>query len=303
MQNRFIPESFAMASARILDGKALADTLRKELAGEVAAWHAATGQRPGLAVILVGSDPASAVYVRNKRKAAHAAGFVDVVVEMPAETTQAEITAEIDRMNADPAIHGILVQLPLPRQIDSEAVLRRIRPEKDADGFHPVNMGLLALGTPGLVPCTPLGVRELLIRENIATKGKRAVVVGRSNIVGKPMALLLMAKGPGGDATVTVAHTASRDLPGLCREADILVAAAGQPEMVKGDWIKPGAVVIDVGIHRRDDGTLCGDVAYAEAAEVASAITPVPGGVGPLTVAMLLRNTFVAAQKIVTAKT
>ncbi len=292
-----------MASARILDGKALADTLRKELAGEVAAWHSATGQRPGLAVILVGSDPASAVYVRNKRKAAHAAGFMDVVVEMPAETSQAEITAEIDRLNADPAIHGILVQLPLPRQIDSEAVLRRIRPEKDADGFHPVNMGLLALGTPGLVPCTPLGVRELLIRENIATKGKRAVVVGRSNIVGKPMAMLLMAKGPGGDATVTVAHTASRDLPGLCREADILVAAAGQPEMIRGDWIKPGAVVIDVGIHRRDDGTLCGDVAFAEAAEVASAITPVPGGVGPLTVAMLLRNTFEAAKKIVTAKT
>jgi len=291
-----------MASARILDGKALADTLRKELAGEVAAWQAVTGQKPALAVILVGSDPASAVYVRNKRKAAHAAGFVDLVLEMPAEATQAQITAEIDRLNADPAIHGILVQLPLPRHIDAEAVLRRIRPEKDADGFHPVNMGLLALGTPGLVPCTTLGVRELLIRENIATKGKRAVVVGRSNIVGKPMALLLMAKGPGGDATVTVAHTASRDLPGLCREADILVAAAGQPEMVKGDWIKPGAVVIDVGIHRRDDGTLCGDVAYAEAAEVASAITPVPGGVGPLTVAMLLRNTFEAAKKIVTVK-
>lgn len=287
-----------MAAARILDGKALADTLRNELAAEVAAWRAETGAQPGLAVILVGSVPASAVYVRNKRKAAKAAGFADTVVEMPAGTTQTEIAAEIDRLNADPSVHGILVQLPLPNHIDAEAVLRRIRPEKDADGFHPVNMGLLALGTPCLVPCTPLGVRELLIREQIVTRGKRAVVVGRSNIVGKPMALLLIAKGPGGDATVTVAHTASADLPGLCREADILVVAAGQPELVRGSWIKPGAVVIDVGIHRRNDGTLCGDVAFDEAAAVASAITPVPGGVGPLTVAMLLRNTFEAAKQI-----
>ncbi len=288
-----------MPAARILDGKGLADTLRAELADEVVKWRSATGVMPGLGVILVGSEPASAVYVRNKRKAAQSTGFSDMIVEMDATATQDEISDAIDRLNDDHTIHGILVQLPLPRHLDSEALLRRIRPEKDADGFHPVNMGLLALGTPRLVPCTPLGVRELLIRENIETKGKRAVVLGRSNIVGKPMALLLMAKGPGGDATVTVAHTASQDLPGLCREADILVVAAGQPEMVKGSWIKPRAVVIDVGIHRRADGTLCGDVDYSEAAQVASAITPVPGGVGPLTVAMLLRNTFEAARRLV----
>lgn len=288
-----------MSQARILDGKALAETLRAELADEVRAWQAQTGVSPGLAVVLVGNVPASAVYVRNKRKAAKAAGFVEHFVELPETVTQEALAATIDRLNDDPSVHGILVQLPLPKHIDDEAVLRRIHPDKDADGFHPSSMGLLALGTPKLVPCTPLGVRELLIREKIVTKGKRAVVVGRSNIVGKPMALLLMAKGPGGDATVTVAHSASEDLPGLCREADILVVAAGQPELVKGDWIKPGAVVIDVGIHRKDDGTLCGDVDFAQASQVASAITPVPGGVGPLTIAMLLRNTFTAAKSLV----
>lgn len=288
-----------MSAARILDGKGLADRLRAELADEVVRWRSATGVMPGLGVILVGSEPASAVYVRNKRKAAQAAGFSDIIVEMDATATQDEIADAIDRLNDDHTIHGILVQLPLPRHLDSESLLRRIRPDKDADGFHPVNMGLLALGTPSLVPCTPLGVRELMIREKIETKGKRAVVLGRSNIVGKPMALLLMAKGPGGDATVTVAHTASQDLPGLCREADILVVAAGQPELVKCSWIKPGAVVIDVGIHRRRDGMLCGDVDFTEASQIASAITPVPGGVGPLTVAMLLRNTFEAAKKLV----
>lgn len=288
-----------MPTARILDGKALANRLQEELRQEVLEWARATGQKPGLAVILVGGDPASTVYVRNKRKAAHAAGFVDHLIELPESTTQEELAAQVERLNADSSIHGILVQLPLPKHLDGEAILRRIRPEKDADGFHPVNMGLLALGTPRLVPCTPMGVRELLIREGIATRGKRAVVVGRSNIVGKPMALLMMAKGKGGDATVTVAHTASDDLPGLCREADILVVAAGQPEIVKANWVKPGAVVIDVGIHRRADGTLCGDVDYAEVAEVASAVTPVPGGVGPLTVAMLLRNTFEAAKALV----
>lgn len=288
-----------MPNARILDGKALAARLQDELKTEVAAWSQRTGRRPGLAVVLVGADPASTVYVRNKRKASHAVGFEDFLIELPADTTQEELAAHVDRLNDDPHVHGILVQLPLPRHLDGEAVLRRIKPEKDADGFHPMNMGLLALGTPRLVPCTPLGVRELLIREGIPTRGRRAVVVGRSNIVGKPMALLLMAKGPGGDATVTVAHTASEDLPGLCREADILVVAAGQPEIVKAAWVKPGAVVVDVGIHRRADGSLCGDVDYQEVAQVASAITPVPGGVGPLTVAMLLRNTFEAAKALV----
>lgn len=287
-----------MSQARILDGKKLAQTLQQELAHEVQQWQNKTGKRPGLAVILVGADPASTVYVRNKRKAAHAVGFHDLLIELPTGTTQEELVEQVERLNTDPDIHGILVQLPLPKHLDGDAILRLIRPEKDADGFHPMNMGLLALGTPRLVPCTPLGVKELLIREQVATKGVKAVVVGRSNIVGKPMALLLMGKGPGGDATVTVAHSASVDLRAICLEADLLIVAAGQPEMVKGDWIKPGAVVIDVGIHRRTDGTLCGDVHYESAREVASAITPVPGGVGPLTVAMLLRNTFEAAKAL-----
>lgn len=287
-----------MSQARILDGKKLALTLQQELAHEVQQWQSKTGKRPGLAVILVGANPASTVYVRNKRKAAHAVGFHDLLIELPAGTTQEELVEQVERPNTDPDIHGILVQLPLPKHLDGDAILRLIRPEKDADGFHPMNMGLLALGTPRLVPCTPLGVKELLIREQVATKGVKAVVVGRSNIVGKPMALLLMGKGPGGDATVTVAHSASVDLRAICLEADLLIVAAGQPEMVKGDWIKPGAVVIDVGIHRRTDGTLCGDVHYGSAREVASGITPVPGGVGPLTVAMLLRNTFEAAKAL-----
>lgn len=287
-----------MSQARILDGKKLALTLQQELAHEVQQWQSKTGKRPGLAVILVGANPASTVYVRNKRKAAHAVGFHDLLIELPAGTTQEELVEQVERLNTDPDIHGILVQLPLPKHLDGDAILRLIRPEKDADGFHPMNMGLLALGTPRLVPCTPLGVKELLIREQVATKGVKAVVVGRSNIVGKPMALLLMGKGPGGDATVTVAHSASVDLRAICLEADLLIVAAGQPEMVKGDWIKPGAVVIDVGIHRRTDGTLCGDVHYGSAREVASGITPVPGGVGPLTVAMLLRNTFEAAKAL-----
>ena len=268
-----------MPNARILDGKALANRLQAELAQEVQAWSAVTGVKPGLAVVLVGAEPASMVYVRNKRKAAHSAGFEDHLIEMPSDISQQALVDEVEKLNSNPAVHGILVQLPLPKHLDSEQILRRIRPEKDADGFHPVNMGLLALGTPKLVPCTPLGVKELLIRESISTKGKRE----------------------GGDATVTIAHTASEDMPGLCREADILVVAAGQPEMVKGSWIKPGAVVIDVGIHRRADGSLCGDVDFAEASEVASAITPVPGGVGPLTIAMLLRNTFEAAKSLVSS--
>ncbi|MFM1801453.1 MAG: hypothetical protein RJA81_805 [Planctomycetota bacterium] len=291
-----------MSPARILDGKKLAQTLQQELASEVEQWSSKTGKSPGLAVILVGSNPASKVYVRNKQRSAHAAGFHDLLVEMPEETTQQELLERVESLNCDPDIHGILVQLPLPQHIDSEVVLRSIHPDKDADGFHPMNMGLLALGTPRLVPCTPKGVRELLIREEIATQGIKAVVVGRSNIVGKPMALLLMAKGQGGDATVTIAHSASQNLPDICREADLLVVAAGQPEMVSGDWIKPGAVVIDVGIHRRADGSLCGDVHFESAKTVASAITPVPGGVGPLTVAMLLRNTFEAAKALESQK-
>ena len=242
--------------------------------------------------MLVGDDPASRVYVRNKHKASEEAGIGGEVLRLPAETSQSELLATLDRLNADPEVHGILVQLPLPRQIDERAVIERVDPRKDVDGFHPANAGLLAIGTPRFVPCTPLGIREMLLDEGVETKGARAVVLGRSQIVGKSMALLLMQKGRGGDATVTVCHTATRDTPSIAREADILIAAMGRPEAVRVDWIKPGAVVIDVGIHRRDDGSLCGDVHQAEAREVASLLSPVPGGVGPMTVAMLLRNTL-----------
>jgi methylenetetrahydrofolate dehydrogenase (NADP+)/methenyltetrahydrofolate cyclohydrolase len=283
-------------AARILDGKAIAEALRAETAAEVADWSARTERRPGLAVVLVGEDPASQVYVRNKRTACRAAGIAATLHQLPAETREAVLIDLVDGLNADPGVHGILVQLPLPRQIREDRVIEQIDPRKDVDGFHPENAGRLAIGRPRFVPCTPLGIGELLKRAGIATTGAHAVVIGRSNVVGKPMALLLMRKGEGGDATVTVAHTATRDPATLARQADILVVAAGRPEMVRGSWIKPGATVIDVGIHRRPEGGLCGDVHFAEAAEVAGAITPVPGGVGPLTVAMLLRNTLLAAR-------
>ena len=218
------------------------------------------------------------------------------ILRLPAEISQSELLRTLDQLNADPATHGILLQLPLPPQIIEREVLAHIDPRKDVDGFHPENVGLLAIGEPRFVPCTPLGIRELLIREKIVTRGTSAVVLGRSLIVGKPMALLLLQKGEGGDATVTVCHAATRDVQAICREADLLIAAIGKPEHVRGGWIKPGATVIDVGIHKRSDGTLCGDVHFAEAVEVASSITPVPGGVGPLTVAMLIRNTLHAAR-------
>jgi methylenetetrahydrofolate dehydrogenase (NADP+)/methenyltetrahydrofolate cyclohydrolase len=279
-------------ACRLIDGKALAESTRKEVAAEVGRLKVETGRVPGLVVVLVGNDPASGVYVRNKRKASDGAGLGGEVLRLPAETTQAELLATLDRLNADPAVHGILVQLPLPKHIDERAVIERVDPAKDVDGFHPVNAGLLAIGMPRFVPCTPLGIRAMLLHEGVETKGARAVVLGRSQIVGKPMALLLMQKGPGGDATVTVCNTSTRDTPAVAREADILIAAMGRPEAVRGDWIKPGAVVIDVGIHRRNDGSLCGDVHRSETMEVASRLTPVPGGVGPMTVAMLLRNTL-----------
>ncbi len=279
-------------ACRIIDGKALAQQVRKDVAAEVARLKSEHGRVPGLVVVLVGDDPASGVYVRNKRKASDEVGFSGEVLRLPAETSQAELLQTLDRLNADPSVNGILVQLPLPRQIDDRAVIERIDPLKDVDGFHPENAGLLTIGTPRFVPCTPLGIREILIRSGVETKGARAVVLGRSQIVGKSMALLLLQKGPGGDATVTVCHTATRDTAAIAREADILIAAMGRPEAVRGDWIKPGAVVIDVGIHRRVDGTLCGDVHQPEAVEVASMLSPVPGGVGPMTIAMLLRNTL-----------
>ncbi len=283
-------------SARILDGKALGLRVRAEITSEVERFHFETGITPGLTVILVGNSPASQVYVRNKENACKSAGIASTVLRLPADVSRAGLIESIDLLNEDRRVHGILVQLPLPSHIDEREVLERIDPAKDIDGFHPENVGLLTTGYPRFVPCTPLGVRELLIHGGVETRGARAVVLGRSNIVGKPMALLLLQKGQGGDATVTVCHTGTRDVASVCREADILVAAVGVPEHVRGDWIKPGAVVIDVGIHKRDDGSLCGDVHYLEASRVAGLITPVPGGVGPMTVAMLLRNTLHAAR-------
>jgi methylenetetrahydrofolate dehydrogenase (NADP+)/methenyltetrahydrofolate cyclohydrolase len=249
-----------------------------------------------LTVVLVGDDPASQVYVRNKESACKAAGMNGTVMRLSAATTQVQLLATVERLNDDPSVHGILVQLPLPTQIDDSYVVERVAPLKDVDGFHPFNFGLLAAGTPRFVPCTPLGIRELLIHSGIETRGTHAVVLGRSQIVGKPMAFLLLQKGEGGDATVTICHTGTRDAAACARQADLLIVAMGRPELVTAEWVKPGAVVIDVGIHKRDDGRLCGDVHFPSVAEVASRITPVPGGVGPLTIAMLLKNTLAAAR-------
>ncbi len=274
-------------TARLIDGKAVAAELRAALAARIATLPF----RPGLAVILVGDDPASAVYVRNKDRAAAAAGLSAHTIRLPATTPEPVLLAEIARLNADPAIDGILVQLPLPPQIATQRVLAAIDPAKDVDGFHPLNVGALAAGQPGLVPCTPLGVMRLLAAAGVAPRGARAVVLGRSAIVGRPMAALLLAA----DATVTVAHSRTRDLPGECRRAEILIAAVGHAGLVRGDWIAPGATVIDVGINRGADGKRAGDVDFAAAREVAGAITPVPGGVGPMTIACLLENTLTAA--------
>jgi methylenetetrahydrofolate dehydrogenase (NADP+)/methenyltetrahydrofolate cyclohydrolase len=282
--------------AEILDGRALAQQVRSQVGAEVAELTSRTGVIPGLTVVLVGDNPASQVYVRNKATACKAAGMNGTVVRLSAATTQAELLAIVDRLNDDPTVHGILVQLPLPKQIDDSSVIERVAPLKDVDGFHPFNFGLLAAGTPRFVPCTPLGIRELLIHSGIETRGAHAVVLGRSQIVGKPMAFLLLQKGEGGDATVTICHTGTRDAAAYARQADLLIVAMGRPELVTAEWVKPGAVVIDVGIHKRDDGRLCGDVHFASVADVASRITPVPGGVGPLTIAMLLKNTLAAAR-------
>ena len=289
-------------TARILDGVAMGRAIRQEVGQDVARL-AAAGIKPGLAVVLVGEDPASQVYVRSKGKACEEAGMHSVTIRLSPETSEEELLATIDRLNADPAIHGMLVQLPLPKRMNSEKVLRRIDPRKDVDGFHPENVGKLVTGDPtAFRPATPYGVQQMLIRSGIETKGAHAVIVGRSNIVGKPMANLLIQQGPGGDATVTVCHSRTRDLPSITRQADILIAAIGKPEFVTADMVRPGAVVIDVGINRVDDATkekgyrLTGDVAYGPVAAIASAITPVPGGVGPMTIAMLLKNTLQAAE-------
>ena len=284
-------------SATIIDGKAYAEGLRARITGAVKIL-AGQGVMPGLAVVIVGEDPASQLYVKNKARQTVEVGMRSFEHVLPASTSEAELLALVARLNADPAVDGILVQLPLPKQIDAQKVIEAIDPGKDVDGFHPINAGRLMTGVPGLVSCTPLGCLLLAqsVRRDLA--GLNAVVVGRSNIVGKPMAQLLIAQS----CTVTVAHSKTRDLPEVCRGADLLVAAVGRPEMVRGDWIKPGAIVIDVGINRVPNPAagegktrVVGDVAYAEAAGIASAITPVPGGVGPMTIACLLRNTLEAA--------
>ena len=285
-------------TAAIIDGKAFAEGLRARLADYVTDFAAKAGRKPGLAVVLVGEDPASAVYVRSKGKATEAAGMASFTYRMPADTTQEALLAKVAELNADPAVDGILVQLPLPKGLREDEVIAAIDPDKDVDGLHPINAGRLASGLPGLVPCTPLGSLMLLKDRLGSLSGLDAVVIGRSNIVGKPMAQLLLAES----CTVTIAHSRTKNLPEVVKRADIVVAAVGRPEMVQGDWIKPGATVIDVGINRvhgDEPGKtkLVGDVDYAEALAVAGAVTPVPGGVGPMTIAVLLRNAVVAAYR------
>ncbi|MDB5703506.1 MAG: bifunctional methylenetetrahydrofolate dehydrogenase/methenyltetrahydrofolate cyclohydrolase [Sphingomonas bacterium] len=279
-------------SAEIIDGKAFAAALRGRIAEQVFAFVEAAGRPPGLAVVLVGDDPASAVYVRAKNKAVREAGMEGFEYRLPADVPQADLLALVDRLNADINVDGILVQLPLPDHIDERIVTTRIDPDKDVDGFHPVNAGRLATGLYGFVPCTPLGCLMLLKDRLGDLAGLDAVVIGRSNIVGKPMAQLLIRES----CTVTVAHSKTKDLSSVVRRADIVVAAVGRPAMIRGEWIKPGATVIDVGINRTEDG-LVGDVDFAGAASVAAAITPVPGGVGPMTIAVLLRNTLISAHR------
>lgn len=278
-------------NARLLDGKQIADSLIQDIRRQVAERVAAGRRPPGLAVILLGDDPASSIYVRNKRRACEIAGVLSVSHDLPASTTQAELLRLIDALNADPAVDGILVQAPLPAHISDETVIEAIRPDKDVDGFHPYNIGRLAVRKPMLRSCTPYGVMRLLQETGEPLRGKHAVVVGASNHVGRPMALELLLAG----CTVTVCHSATQDLPGHVAQADIVVAAVGRPEMIRGAWIKPGAVVIDIGINRLPDGRLAGDVEFAAACERAAWITPVPGGVGPMTVATLLQNTLEAA--------
>ncbi len=278
--------------AKILDGKSIADALLKQLKFRVDSMLSQNRRRPGLAVILIGNDPASSIYVSNKRRACETTGFHSVSHDLPVSTSQEKLLSLIDELNEDQNIDGILVQMPLPTHIDPEAVVERIHPGKDVDGFHPYNIGRLALRIPVLRPCTPRGVMTLLNSTGETLRGKNAVVVGASTTVGRPMALELLLAG----CTVTVAHSATRDLPSFVKEAEILVVAVGKPELVKGEWIKPGAIVIDVGINRLDSGKLCGDVAFATAKERAGWITPVPGGVGPMTVATLLENTVDAAE-------
>jgi methylenetetrahydrofolate dehydrogenase (NADP+)/methenyltetrahydrofolate cyclohydrolase len=280
-------------TAQVISGKAIAAEIRQEIGYRVQQRVAAGMPAPGLAVVLVGENPASQIYVANKEKACHEAGFLSHAHRLPADTRQADLLDLIDVLNNDPTVHGILVQLPLPQQLDADEILLRIRPDKDVDGFHPFNMGRLVQRKPVLRPCTPFGVMKLLEHTAADLRGMEAVVVGASNIVGRPMAMELLLAG----CTVTICASATRDLAAHVARADILVVAVGQPGLIKGDWIKPGAAVIDVGMNRLDDGSLCGDVEYAAASERAGWITPVPGGVGPMTIAMLLQNTLLACQQ------
>lgn len=277
--------------AQIIDGKAISLQVRQEIAQDVVSFKEKYGCAPGLAVIIVGNDPASAVYVRNKKRGCEEVGFYSESYELPENTTQEELVELVEKLNNDDKIHGILVQLPLPRHLNETEVLLKIKPEKDVDAFHPYNVGKIMIGNHDLLPCTPAGVMVLLEKSGIDVTGKKCVVIGRSNIVGKPMAMLLLHA----NGTVTICHSRTRDLADICREADILVASIGKPEFVKGDMVKEGAVVIDVGINRLDSGKLVGDVCFAEVEPKASFITPVPGGVGPMTITMLLKNTLTAA--------
>ena len=279
--------------AQRIDGKLISAQIRGEISEECKAFVEKNGYAPGLAVIIVGENPASQVYVRNKKKACEEVGFYSEVHELPEATTQAELNALVDALNENEKIHGILVQLPLPKHLDETEVLLRIRPEKDVDAFHPYNVGKIMIGEPDFLPCTPAGVMALLERSNIEVAGKRCVVIGRSNIVGKPMAMLLLHA----NGTVTICHSRTANLAEVCREADILVVAIGRADFVGADMVKPGAVVIDVGMNRRADGKLTGDVDFDAVEPIASAITPVPGGVGPMTITMLLQNTLAAAKK------
>jgi len=278
-------------SATLIDGKAIAAEVRAEVKAAAADLAARTGVRPGLAVVLVGDDPASRVYVRNKGKAADEAGFLSRQIDLPADTPEPKLLEQVARLNADPSVHGILVQFPVPRHIDEKKVIEAIDPSKDVDGLHPMNAGRLFSGGVSFLPCTPYGILRMLDHEKVELKGKHAVVIGRSNLVGKPAAMLLLSR----HATVTICHSRTEDLPAVVRTGDVVVAAVGKAGMVRGSWIKPGAVVIDVGMNRNAAGKLCGDVDFGEAVQVAGAITPVPGGVGPMTIAMLLRNTLEAA--------
>ena len=279
--------------AQLIDGKRISAEIRQEIKAETEQFKQEYGYAPGLAVVIVGEDPASQVYVRNKARACEEVGFYSEVYRLPEQTEQAELNALVDRLNADAKIHGILVQLPLPKHLDENGVLLRIDPDKDVDAFHPYNVGKIMIGDYRFLPCTPAGVMALLERSGVEITGKKCVVIGRSNIVGKPMAMLLLHA----NGTVTICHSRTKDLAAVCREADILVVAIGRADFVGADMVKPGAVVIDVGMNRRADGKLTGDVDFAAVEPVASAITPVPGGVGPMTITMLLKNTLTAAKK------